>query len=148
MATIRVATVPGRLFATQIVGRDHEITADEPRPDGDDLGFSPYELLLASLGSCTAMTLEMYARRKNWALDKIEISLAFDRVHAGDSAHCEQPESRIDQISVTIELVGSLDQAQRDRLLEIATKCPVNRTLHRGPRILHRLTGTARGDGL
>jgi uncharacterized OsmC-like protein len=139
VATVTVETEPGRLFATRISGPVHTLIADEPMPDGDDLGFSPYELLLASLGSCTAMTLEMYARRKAWPLEQVRITLQFDRIHAGDAEKCEEPEQRIDRITRDIELVGPLDDVQRRRLVEIAGKCPVHKTLTSGPTIVDRL---------
>jgi putative redox protein len=139
VATVTVETEPGRLFATRVMGLVHTLVADEPAPEGDDLGFSPYELLLAALGSCTAMTLEMYARRKAWPLEQVRITLVFDRVHVGDAENCEQPSKRIDQITREIELLGPLDEEQRRRLLEIAGKCPVHKTLTSGPTIVDRL---------
>jgi putative redox protein len=143
VATVTVETEPGRLFATRVTGPVHTLVADEPAPDGDDLGFSPYELLLASLGSCTAMTLEMYARRKAWPLEQVRITLAFDRVHLGDAENCEQPQRRIDRITREIELIGPLDEEQRRRLVEIAGKCPVHKTLTSGPTIVDRLAAEA-----
>jgi putative redox protein len=143
VATVTVETEPGLLFATRVAGLVHSLVADEPLPDGDDLGFSPYELLLASLGSCTAMTLEMYARRKGWPLDQVRIKLTLDRVHVGDAEDCEQPTKRIDQITRVIELVGPLDDAQRARLVEIAGKCPVHRTITGGSTIVDRLSDGA-----
>jgi putative redox protein len=139
VATVTVKTEPGRFFATRVSGPVHSLIADEPAPEGDDLGFSPYELLLASLGSCTAMTLEMYARRKGWPLEQVRIALQFDRVHVGDAENVEQPPRRVDQITRVIELIGPLDNAQRKRLIEIAGKCPVHKTLTSGPRIVDRL---------
>jgi uncharacterized OsmC-like protein len=144
VATVTVETEPGRLFATRVTGLAHSLVADEPAPEGDDLGFSPYELLLASLGSCSAMTLEMYARRKGWPLDQVRIRLTFDRVHVSDAEDCEEPKTRrVDQITRVIELLGPLDDEQRARLLEIAGKCPVHRTITSGPMIVDRL-----GDGI
>lgn len=139
MATVTVETEPGRLFATRVSGPVHTLVADEPAPDGDDLGFSPYELLLAALGSCTAMTLEMYARRKAWPLEQVRITLSFDRVHVGDAENCDEPQRRIDRITRAIELRGPLDEGQRARLVEIAGKCPVHKTLTSGPTIVDRL---------
>jgi len=139
VATVTVETEPGRLFATQVTGLVHTLTADEPAPDGNDLGFSPYELLLASLGSCTAMTLELYARRKAWPLERVRITLVFDRVHIGDAENCDDPSRRIDRISRDIELIGLLSDDQRAKLLEIAGKCPVHRTITNGLTIVDRL---------
>jgi putative redox protein len=139
VATVTVETESGRLFATRVSGPVHTLIADEPMPEGDDLGFSPYELLLAALGSCTAMTLRMYARRKAWPLEQVRITLQFDRVHIGDAEQCEEPQRRIDRITRNIELIGPLDEKQRARLVEIAGKCPVHKTLTNGPTIMDRL---------
>jgi putative redox protein len=87
------------------------------------------------------MTLEMYARRKVWPLEQVRITLTFDRVHVGDAENCDRPPCRIDRITRDIELVGPLDQAQRRRLIEIAAKCPVHRTITSGPKIVDRLVG-------
>ena len=137
MATITVESRAGHRFATTIHTTDHTFTADEPvAQGGDDLGPSPYELLLAALGSCTAMTLELYARRKGWPLEEVTIRLVFDRVHEPDCEACEQPTSRIDRITREITLSGPLDASQRQRLLEIAAKCPVHRTMMGTPSIV------------
>jgi putative redox protein len=136
VATVTVATKPGHAFATSIVATGHTFLADEPTDaSGDGLGPTPYELLLAALGSCTAMTVAGYARRKAWPLEAITIRLSHDRVHAADCADCDQPASRIDRITREITLTGGLDDAQRARLMEIAAKCPVHRTLLGTPRI-------------
>jgi putative redox protein len=108
----------------------HALRADEPvAVGGGDAGPGPYELLLMALGSCTSMTVNMYAARKNWTLDQVVVRLRHDRVHADDCANCEDPKSMIDRILCSIELVGPLDEAQRKQLIEIAKKCPVHRTL-------------------
>ena len=137
MATVTVESQSGRAFATTVTGAGHTFVADEPVDfGGDDLGPTPYELLLAALGSCTAMTLAIYARRKGWPLDGVTIRLTHDRVHEADSERSEQPGARIDRITRQIALAGPLDEAQRARLLEIAAKCPVHRTLAGGVRIV------------
>jgi putative redox protein len=121
--------VGGRFIETVRAGR-HVIIADEPEAvGGNDLGPGPYELLLAALGTCTAMTLRMYARQKSWPLEKVTVSLNHSRVHAEDCATCETREGKIDHIERVLKLDGPLTDQQRQRLLEIADKCPVHRTL-------------------
>jgi putative redox protein len=140
VASITVETQPGRAFTTKIEGKTHESYADEPVADGgDDEGYSPYELLLASLGSCTAMTLQLYARRKEWPLESVRVRLEFDRVHEKDSEDSETPVARIDRIQREFWLEGNLTDEQRTRLLEIADRCPVHRTITGNPRIIDRL---------
>jgi len=140
LATVTVETQPDRAFATTIVAAGHAFTADEPTDSGgDDLGPSPYELLLAALGSCTAMTIAGYARRKRWPLGGVTIRLTHDRVHADDCADCDRPASRIDRIIREITFTGDLDDAQRARLMEIAARCPVHRTLVGSPTIIDTL---------
>ena len=130
MATVIVRSRPGRAFTTEVTGANHLVVVDEPASlGGDDEGPSPYELLLGALGSCTAMTVNGYARRKGWPLEGVTIRLTHDRVHAEDCQRCEEPGARIDRITREIELAGPLDDGQRARLLEIAGKCPVHRTL-------------------
>lgn len=114
----------------RITAREHQFRADEPVADGgSDTGPTPYELLLGSLGACTAITLRLYAQRKGWPLEDVSITLDHDRVHAQDSVDCETQDARIDRITKHLKLVGPLTDAQRDRLAEIADRCPVRRTL-------------------
>jgi uncharacterized OsmC-like protein len=117
-------------FAQDVsVGR-HRLAADEPTTAGGTAtGPNPYDLLLAALGACTSMTVAMYARRKQWPLDAVTVRLRHSRIHAADCETCETREGRLDRIERDVELAGSLDEAQRARLLEIANKCPVHRTL-------------------
>jgi putative redox protein len=104
--------------------------ADEPSGvGGTDAGPTPYDYLLGALGSCTAMTLRMYADRKEWPLDSVTVRLSHGKIYADDCANCETETGKIDRIEREIELEGDLDDAQREKLLEIADKCPVHRTL-------------------
>jgi putative redox protein len=117
-------------YLQQIVAGPHRFVADEPkRVGGTDLGPTPYDLLLAGLGACTSMTLRMYADRKDWPLEQVDVRLKHDRVHARDCEDCESSEGRVDVIERVVRIEGDLDPAQRARLLEIADRCPVHRTL-------------------
>jgi putative redox protein len=130
-------------FRTDVVTRRHTLVADEPEAvGGTDLGPTPYDLLSASLGACTTMTLQMYARRKEWPLTSAVVSVEHDRVHAEDEVQCELGEPRVDRLTRTVALEGELDDAQRARLMEIADRCPIHRTLSAGVFI-----DTAAGDG-
>ena len=113
----------------RIEGKGQTLLADEPRAiGGDDAGPDPYTLLLGALGACTAMTLQMYARRKGWPLHGLEVRLRHDRTYADD---CEQlgEDCRIERITRRLRLLGPLDDEQRARLQEIAARCPVHKTL-------------------
>lgn len=117
-------------FAQEIVAGPHRLTADEPiEAGGKDLGPGPYDLLLAALGSCTSMTVAMYARLKKWPLESVTVNLRHSKIHATDCRDCETKEGKIDRIEREIHLAGNLDAEQQKRLLEIADKCPVHRTL-------------------
>lgn len=117
-------------YASTVTARTHTLKADEPAAlGGTDQGPTPYEYLAAALGSCTAITLRMYADRKEWPLESIDVEVSHEKVHA-DDCDCETTATgRIDLISRLITLHGDLDQVQRARLMEIADKCPVHRTL-------------------
>jgi putative redox protein len=128
--SVVVRSVDGSKFAQTIAAGPHSLTADEPRPVGDDTGLSPYELLSAALGACTSMTLRMYAERQGWPLERVSVSLSHSKIHATDCTECETKEGKIDTIEREIELSGPLDDGQRLRLLEIADRCPVHRTLN------------------
>ena len=120
----------------QIRTAHHTIHADEPKSlGGKDLGPNPYELLLASLGACTSMTLRMYANRKKWSLESVSVRLRHSRVHADDCESCEKTEGYIDRIDKEIVVSGDLDESQVARLAEIADRCPVHRTLLNEKRI-------------
>lgn len=108
----------------------HEFISDEPLGIGDDAGPNPYSLLLSSLAACTIMTVQMYARRKNWPLEDVELSLSTHKVHAIDCEDCESdPNARVDIIDRQISFKGDLTPDQIDRLADIVSKCPVHRTL-------------------
>ena len=113
------------------LGGRHLLRADEPLDvGGDDRGGSPYELVLAGLGACTAMTLRMYAARKKLNLDKVSVSMQHEKIHSDDCEGCEEGNHKIDHIARSITMEGDLGPDDRKRLLEIADKCPVHRTLH------------------
>jgi putative redox protein len=117
-------------FKQEIVAGAHGLVADEPASaGGGDAGPDPYDYLLVSLGVCTSMTVGLYARRKNFPLENITVSLWHSRIYAIDCAECETKEGMLDRIDVEIELTGSLSEAQHAKLMEIAGKCPVHRTL-------------------
>ncbi len=135
-------TGEGRFTQRVQVGR-HELRADEPAsvPGGLDTGPSPYDYLLAGLGACTAMTLRLYAERKELPLEHASrFASSREKIHAKDCEDCETKEGMLDQIERVVDLVGPLAAAQRQRLLEIADKCPVHRTLTSEIKIRTRTT--------
>ncbi len=119
-------------FATDIQAGPHRLRADEPPSvGGDDSGPTPYGLLAAALGACTTMTLRMFADRKNWPLDHVSATVVHDKIHARDCEECETKTGRIDRFDRSLRIEGdALSEEQRARLLEIADRCPVHRTLH------------------
>ena len=120
-------------FRTAITARGFEIAADEPATaGGTNSGPTPYELLLGALAACASMTLTMYARRKSWPLTEVVIRLREARSHAIDCANCDTAPVGIRRIERRIELHGALTDDQRQRLLQIADRCPVKQTLERG----------------
>jgi len=116
-------------YGQRVTAGRHVLTADEPTPIGLDSGPTPYDLLLSALGACTSMTLRMYAARKDLPLERVTVELDHSRIHATDCADCETRTGKIDRIQRTIHLEGDLTAEQRAKLLEIADKCPVHRTL-------------------
>ncbi len=127
-----VVRLEGDDFTTEVQMGEHSIIADEPvKVGGNDFGPSPYELLNASLGACKAMTLKMYARRKKWDLEDVLVHISYSKSNKYEEhqADPENANSRIDRFDIELELVGNLDDAQKQRLLEIASKCPVHKTL-------------------
>lgn len=120
----------GSGLAQEIAAGRHKFIADEPVfAGGGDTGPSPYDFLLAALGACTSMTLGIYARRKAWPLGDIVVHLRHSKIHAIDCAECETKEGMLDHIERDIQVSGPLNDEQRAKLLEIADKCPVHRTL-------------------
>jgi len=127
-------------FLTDINAAGHALLADEPvAAGGSDRGPSPYDLLVGALGACTSMTLQLYAKRKGWPLEAATVRLTHSKIHADDCADCETKAGHIDTIERAIELAGPLDDDQRAKLLEIADKCPVHRTLHGEIKVRTRL---------
>jgi len=126
----QVSVSTGEGYRTEIVAGRHRLVADEPLSmGGTDNGPDPYGLLLAGLGACTSITLRMYADHKQWPLENVDVHLNHRKIHAKDCEDCETSTGKIDLIDREIELSGPLDTSQRERLLEIANKCPVHRTL-------------------
>jgi putative redox protein len=125
-----VAVISGKPGYSQNISIErHRFRADEPiETGGGDAGPNPYELLLAALGACTSITLQMYASRKRWPLEEVRVRLMYGRIHGEDCLACETRQGLIDQIQKEIVLVGNLSDEQRRRLLEIANNCPVHRT--------------------
>jgi uncharacterized OsmC-like protein len=126
----RVVAHTGAALRTDVTANGYSLVADEPvSVGGTGAGPTPYDYLLAALGSCTGTTLRLYADRKRWPLESITVRLGHQKVHAGDCAECETKDGRTDHIRLTLELEGPLEESQRRRLLEIAQRCPVHRTL-------------------
>jgi putative redox protein len=117
-------------FLQEVESGQHRLTVDEPvAVGGTDSAPGPYEYLLAALGACTSMTVGLYARTRKWPLEDIQVSLRHERIHARDCADCETKEGMLHRIELEVELSGDLTPEQRAKLLEIAHKCPVHRTL-------------------
>lgn len=126
-------------FQQNVIVGPHKLLADEPvSVGGQDSGPGPYDFVLAGLGACTAMTMRLYADRKSLPLDRVTVTLKHGKIHAGDCEECETREGMLDQIEREISIEGALDEEQRKRLMEIADKCPVHRTLHSEIRIVTR----------
>lgn len=118
-------------FKTTLTAGKHELISDEPESvdGGQDSGPDPYDYLLMGLGSCTLMTVKMYANRKGWILDDLYLELRHNKRHDEDCANCDDPKSKIDVIEKELIVKGELTQDQLDKLLDISKKCPVHRTL-------------------
>ena len=127
----------GSSYRTEISAGDHELIADEPAVGGGaNGGPSPYELLLSAIGACTAMTMRMYAARKQWPLEEVTVRLRSGRRHVEDCANCVKQSVGIQQIERMVEMKGDLSDEQRQRLLSIADRCPVKQTLERGIKVV------------
>lgn len=124
------ARTPAEGYRTELQAGRHRFVADEPKSvGGTDAGPTPYDYLAAALGSCTTMTLRMYADRKGWPLEEAIAYVEHETIHAEDCAHCETEKGRISRLTRRVKVIGDLDEKQRARLLEIANRCPVRRTL-------------------
>lgn len=122
-------------FYTEMFANGHALTADEPIAyGGTNRGPTPYDYLLTSLGACTSMTVQMYARKK-WPLQSAVVRLSHDKIHAEDCENCELTRGKLDHFSRELELVGDLSPKQRQKLLEISERCPVHKTLHAEVRV-------------
>ena len=121
----------------------HTWIADEPPGVGDGAGPGPYDLLLGALGSCMTMTLLMYSRRKKWPLERVEVDIRHDRIHADDAANVESAGGMVEHFTIDLVLHGDLDQTQIDRLSDISTRCPVRKTLA-GTHVFNETTRVAR----
>ncbi len=128
---VRVSEADPAGFKQDIsAGPKHHLLADEPEAyGGGDTGLSPYQLVSAGLGACTSMTIRMYARRKKWPLEHVSVDVTHDKIHATDCDHCAGGDHKIDQFRRVITLEGELDDAQIERLMQVADRCPVHRTL-------------------
>jgi putative redox protein len=142
--TVVVAETGEGQFTQCLLDGRHRLLADEPSTvGGDDKGPGPYELLLMALGACTSMTLRLYANRVHWPLDRVIVRLRHSRIYAEDCAGCENKQSLLDHIEREIELLGALSPEQRTRLMAIADKCPVHKTLTSKVSIASRLVPLA-----
>lgn len=134
----RIDDDPG--YTTEIKADIHHLIADEPEAvGGNDFGPDPYELLSSSLGACTAMTVKMYAKRKKWDLQEVTVHLNHFKKYSDDCADCAEKPRKIDEFERCIEFKGDLDETQINRLLEIADRCPVHRTLHSEVKVVTKL---------
>jgi uncharacterized OsmC-like protein/alpha/beta superfamily hydrolase len=129
-------------FTTAMKVGSHFLTADEPVAfGGNDYGPSPYELVSAGLSACTAMTIQMYAKRKEWNVENVQVHTSYSKSHAQDCENCETDSAKLDTFYREITLSGNLDEKQKARLLQIADKCPVHKTLHSNVQIITKLLG-------
>jgi len=145
-----VARIGEAGYRTEMGVRGHRLVADEPRSvGGTDEGPTPYDYVVAGLAACTSMTLRMYADRKEWPLEGVTVRLKHDKIHRKDDDDCVDgdPDARLDRIRMQVELEGDLDASRRERLMEIAGRCPVHRTLDAGVRIEREEVGSGDAGG-
>ena len=127
-------------FTTDLKLGKHYLTADEPTSfGGKDFGPTPYELVSSGLAACTVMTIQLYAKRKEWNLQNVQVHVSYNKQHAADCEDCENENAKIDTFTRDIKVVGTLDEKQINRLLQIANKCPVHKTLHSDTQIITNL---------
>jgi putative redox protein len=127
-------------FTTAMKVGNHFMTADEPISfGGNDYGPSPYELVSAGLSACTAMTIQMYAKRKEWNLDNVQVHTSYSKSHAQDCKNCESDNAKLDTFKREITVSGTLNDKQKSRIMQIADKCPVHKTLHSTVQIITEL---------
>ncbi len=124
-----IAKIDRKKYKTIIDTGNHQLIADEPVPLGQDLGPNPYDFLLAALGACVTMTLRMYADRKGWNLEEVHVHLEQSRIYAKDCEECESEDGYVHIIEKNLKFIGDLTEEQKQKLLEISDKCPVNKTL-------------------
>jgi len=128
-------------FSTQMKVGNHYMVADEPESyGGNDFGPSPYELVSAGLSACTAMTIQTYTKRKGWPVENVEVHTSYSKLHALDCENCENDNAKIDTFHREIRLTGELDDKQKTRIMQIADKCPVHKTLHTKTQVISNLS--------
>jgi len=135
-----IAKIDRSKYKTTIQFQNHQLVADEPKPLGSDAGPNPYDLLLAALGACVSITLRMYADRKGWDLEEVQVNLSQSRVYAQDCEDCESEDGYVHIIEKKIKFIGDLTQEQIQRLLVISDKCPVNKTLTNEIKIVTKIS--------
>ena len=138
MPKVLIQSLPDYTHAQLLTAAGRALVSDEPpEDDGSGLGPSPYDLLLWALGACTAMTLQIYARRKGYPLEEVAVEVEHEHTHAADCHDCvEEHEGRIEVLRRRIVLRGPLSDAERDDLLRVASRCPVHRTLRSAPEVI------------